>query len=175
MESYTFQNLYVEQINDLHGAESQIATKLPEWLEVTSSEELREEFGLYLQEVKSHIEHLDKILSELKLSAFPVKNQTVEGILSQGEIDAHHGGNSSVKDAALIAMVQRLIHYKMAIYGSARTFARHLDFNRSMDLLQRCLNEEGEVDRKLTRLAEGGVFTTGINELACKTKAYTQS
>jgi ferritin-like metal-binding protein YciE len=172
VESYTFQNLYVEQINDLHGAESLIVATLPEWLEVTSSEELREEFSFYLQEIKNHIEQLDKILSDLKLSAFPVKNSTIEGILGQGQIAAHHGGNSSVKDASLIAIVQRLAHYKMAIYGTARTFARHLDFNRSMDILQRCLNEEGEVDRKLTRIAEGGVFTTGINEQACKAKAY---
>lgn len=172
METYTFQNLYVEQINDLHGAESQILSALPVWLEMTSSEELRQAFGLYLQEVRHHIEHLDKILGDLKMSSFAVKNNTVEGILSQGEAAAHHGGNSSVKDAALIAIVQRLIHYKMAIYGSARTYARHLDLNKAMDNLQRCLNEEGECDRNLTRIAEGGVFTTGINELACKAKAY---
>lgn len=170
MESYSFQNLLVEQLNDLYSAETQIAQALPEWISVTSDSELRETFATYLQEVRHHVENIEKMFTELTLSPNMAKNLAIEGILNQAMQDAHHGGNSPVKDAALIALAQRLMHYKMAIYGSARTFARHLDYNKTMDSLQRALNEEGEADRKLTKLAEGGVFTTGINEQACKVK-----
>jgi ferritin-like metal-binding protein YciE len=170
MVTYSFENLLVEQLNDLYGAETQIIQALPEWISVTSDAELRETFAAYLLEVRHHVENIEKMFTELSLSPTLVKNVAIEGILNQGMQNAHHGGNSPVKDAALIALIQRLMHYKMAIYGSARTFARHLDYNKTMDSLQRALNEEGEADRKLTKLAEGGVFTTGINEHARKAK-----
>lgn len=57
-------------------------------------------------------------------------------------------------DAALIAAAQRVEHYEMAGYGCVRTFARLLGYEKAADLLQETLEEEGEVDKKLTELAE---------------------
>lgn len=170
MQSYTFHQLLSEQLNDLYSAEEQIAQALPPMIAVTSSGELREAFTAYLNEVKQHVSNLNKILQEIKVSPMGSRCPAMDGILDAAEGVINRGGNSSVKDASLIAIVQRLQHYKIAVYGTARTFCRHLNYGKAMDLLQRALNEEGESDRQLTRLAEGGIFTTGINEEACKTK-----
>lgn len=169
-QPYTFQQLFAEQLNDLISAEEQIAAVMPTVIPVTSSGELREAFDLYAKEVQHHIELLHQIFSELRIAPSGEKCTAVQGMIEEEGGIIHHGGNSAVKDAALIAAVQRLQHYKMALYGTARTFARHLEYNKAMGALQRSLNEETEMDRKLTRLAEGGIFTTGINEEACRCK-----
>ncbi len=168
--AYSFQELFLEQLNDLYSAEEQIAQVLPRIIDVTSSGELRDAFSHYLQEVNHHTDYLKKIFGDLQLSPNGAKCMAIEGMIEEGEAVMQHGGNSAVKDAALIAILQRLQHYKIAVYGTARTFARHLNCNKVVDLhnLQRALNEEGETDKKLTKLAEGGMFSTGINEEALK-------
>lgn len=76
------------------------------------------------------------------------------------------GGASTVKDAALIAAAQRIEHYEMAGYGAVRTYADILEYDEISDMLQETLDEEGEADETLTDLAEGDLFTAGINEEA---------
>ena len=83
------------------------------------------------------------------------KCRPIEGIVEEAEVVIHRGGNSAVKDAAIIAIAQRFIHFKIAVYGAARTFARHLNY-KAMDPLQRALNDEGEKNKAITRLARRG-------------------
>jgi ferritin-like metal-binding protein YciE len=73
-----------------------------------------------------------------------------------------------VRDAALIAAAQRVEHYEMAGYGSARTFAEQLDLSDVAELLQSTLDEEGDADEKLTELA-----VNEINIAAIKTYSPT--
>lgn len=168
---FSFQNLYIEQLNELYSGEEQVTVLLPQIIAFASSEELRNLLDHYLEEVHRHIKNLEACFQEAQAKPNGLKCSPIEGIISETEVVIHRGGNSAIKDAALIAMVQRLTHFKMAVYGTARTFARHLNY-RAIDPLQRALNEEGETDRYLTRLAEGGIFTTGINEVACRAKVY---
>ncbi|MBA3957832.1 MAG: DUF892 family protein [Parachlamydiaceae bacterium] len=169
-QAYTFHQLLNEQINDLYSAEEQIAFAIPKIINVTSSGELRNAFETYALEINHHIENLDSVLKEVKISPKGNLCPAMTGIIEAAEDIIHHGGNSAVKDAALIAVIQRLIHYKIAVYGTTRTFCRHLNYNKSLNLLQQALNQEGEMDHQLTKLAEGGIFTTGINEEACRAK-----
>lgn len=170
---YSFQNLFVEQLNELYSSEKQIAAALPQLMGLVSSLDLRDKVDLYIQHVKHHAELLNLCLQELKINPQSHPCKPIEGIIQEMEVAAHHGGNSPVKDAAIIAMLQRLAHYKIALYGTARTFARHLNYH-AMDLLQRALIEENTMDRTLTRLAEGGIFSTGINEAAHRAKEYAE-
>ena len=59
-----------------------------------------------------------------------------------------------VRDAGLISAAQRVEHYEMAGYGTARTYAQLLGDKTGAQLLQKTLDEEGATDRKLTQLAE---------------------
>lgn len=167
-EPYSFRELYTELLNDLFSAETQIHPVLPKVISYTSSGELRETFTLYKKEIELHLQHLNEVIEESKPGPKNYLCKAVEGILEEIDNAIPHGGNSAVKDAAFISIIQRLQHYKMAVYGTARTYARHLNESKAMDSLQRALNEEAEMDKKLTKLAEGGLFTTGINEEAIK-------
>jgi ferritin-like metal-binding protein YciE len=165
-ESYTFQALFLEQLNDIYTAEEQVIPLLPRLLDITSATSLREEFGRYAKLLDKHLQNLQQSFASLHTTSIGSPCTSIPGILQEIEQVMHHGGNSAVKDAALIALMQRIQHLKMAMYGTCRTYARHLNEDDIMDFCQQALHEEIEADKKLTLLAEGGVFTTGINQEA---------
>lgn len=66
-------------------------------------------------------------------------------------------GDPDVKDAALIAAAQRVEHYEISAYGTARTFAQRLGLTQAASLLQQTLQEESAADEKLNRIAEQSV------------------
>ena len=63
-------------------------------------------------------------------------------------------GDDTVRDAALIAAAQRVEHYEMSGYGTARTFAEQLGHTQAVQLLEATLEEEKTTDAKLTQIAQ---------------------
>ncbi len=150
----SLQDLYLEQLKDLHSAEEQIIEALPKMIEQTTSPELRQGFEKHLSQTKEQLRRLDQIGQRAgqKLSGHKCKG--MEGLLEEGEELMEKRADSDVLDAALIAAAQRVEHYEMAGYGCARTYARLLGLNDDAKLLQQTLDEEGDTDHKLTDLAE---------------------
>jgi ferritin-like metal-binding protein YciE len=70
------------------------------------------------------------------------------------------------KDAALIAAAQRVEHYEIAAYGTAKTLAHELGFGEAEATLDDTLDEEGRADKLLTKIATGGLFKGGVNQEA---------
>lgn len=173
MDTHPFHQLYIHMLSELYSIESQIQEVLPTVSGSASSSELREAFENYLDESKTHVQNLHQIFEELKEKPTGMKSNAMQAMIDDTRKVALEGGNSEVKDAALIAMVQRMEHYKMAIYGTVRTFAKHLNHQEVIALLQLALNQEGQSNKKLIKIAEGGFLTTGINTAACKVKTRT--
>ncbi len=80
--------------------------------------------------------------------------EAMKGLIEEGDEMIGAKGNPDVKDAALIAAAQRVEHYEIAGYGSARTFAQRLGRSDAARLLQETLDEEAATDKKLTQIAE---------------------
>jgi len=78
-------------------------------------------------------------------------------VLEEGEELLKEKAEPDVLDAGLICGAQKVEHYEIAGYGSVRTYAQLLGENEAARLLQQTLDEEGETDKKLTRLAEKGI------------------
>ena len=150
----SLQDLYLEQLKDLHSAEEQIIEALPKMIEQTKNPELRQGFEKHLSQTKEQLRRLEQIGQRAgqKLSGHKCKG--MEGLLEEGEELMKKRADSDVLDAALIAAAQRVEHYEMAGYGCARTYARLLGLNDDAKLLQQTLDEEGDTDHKLTDLAE---------------------
>jgi len=168
----SMEDLFVDQLRDLYSAEDQIIQALPQMAQAASSSELKTAFQQHLEQTRNHKQRLDRIFSTLNASSSGQKCEGMEGLLKEGQEAFQISGDALVKDAALIAAAQRVEHYEMAGYGTVRTFADQLGFSDAKDLLQQTLNEEGEADKKLTSLAEGGMFKTGINEKAAQHTGY---
>ena len=77
----------------------------------------------------------------------------MEGLIEEGSSLLEEEGDGMVKDAALIGAAQRVEHYEIAAYGTARSLAELLGNKQAVKLLQQTLDEEKETDEKLTELA----------------------
>jgi len=150
----SLQELYLEQLRDLHSAERQIIDALPKMIEKTSHPELRRGFELHLRQTEEQLRRLEEIGRRIGKDLGGHKCKGMEGLLEEGEELMKERADSDVLDAALIAAAQRVEHYEMAGYGCARTYARLLGLEDDAKTLQRTLDEEGETDHKLTDLAE---------------------
>jgi ferritin-like metal-binding protein YciE len=78
----------------------------------------------------------------------------MEGLLKEGEEVMSEPADPDVLDAAMIAAAQRVEHYEIAAYGTLRTYANQLGLKDHARLLQKTLDEEGNTDKLLTRIAE---------------------
>ena len=154
MKLSTLQDLFVEQLQDLHDAENQILKALPKMAKAASAPELRQAFEEHLEQSRAHVERLDQVFKQLDAKSKGKPCKAMQGLITEGEELIKEKADPAVRDAGLIAAAQRVEHYEMAAYGCARTYARQLGQNQAAGLLQLTLDEEGATDKKLTYLAE---------------------
>ena len=150
----SLQELYVEQLKDLHSAEEQIIEALPKMIEKASHAELRQAFEAHLRQTREQLRRLDQIGQRAGQKLTGHKCKGMQGLLEEGEEMLKERADSDVLDAALISAAQRVEHYEIAGYGCARTYARLLGLNDDAKILQQTLDEEGDTDHLLTDLAE---------------------
>jgi ferritin-like metal-binding protein YciE len=160
------QDLFVHELRDLFSAEQQLLDALPKMVQAASSADLQTAFRHHLDQTRTHVTRLDRIFDQLEVTGAGEECQGMKGLIREGESVINTNGSSAVKDAALIAAAQRVEHYEIAGYGTARTHAQNLGLNDVASQLQNTLDEEGETNKKLTDLAEGGWFDGGINQEA---------
>jgi ferritin-like metal-binding protein YciE len=159
----TLQELFVHELKDLYSAENQLIEALPKMAKAASTPELKKGFEAHLDETKTHAQRIEQIFEGLDGKPGGVKCKGMEGLIKEGEEAMEEDADPAVKDAALIAAAQRVEHYEIAGYGTARTFAKHLGNDTAAKLLQQTLDEEGKTDQQLTKLAESGPH---INKMA---------
>jgi ferritin-like metal-binding protein YciE len=156
-EFNSLNDLFINQLQDLYDAEQRITKALPKMTEAATSADLKRAFNIHLHETHQHVTRLEQIFTEL---GQPTERETcvaMKGIIDEGEEMINAKGQPAVKDAALIAAAQRVEHYEMAGYGTAKTFAIQLGKHKVADLLTKTLNEEKAADAKLTQVAETNV------------------
>ena len=154
MEINSLRELYVEQLRDLYDAENQLIKALPKMAKEASSEELRQGIEEHLEQTRGHAERLEQIFEQLGEKAKGKKCKAMQGLLDEGKEVLEEDMEEDTKDAAIIAAAQRVEHYEISGYGTARTYANLLGENEAAGLLEETLNEEKETDKKLTQLAE---------------------
>ncbi|MGA7684686.1 MAG: ferritin-like domain-containing protein [Terriglobales bacterium] len=150
----SLQELYVEQLQDLFNAEQQIIKALPKMIEAAQSEELHDALTEHLEVTKKQADRVETICGELGIDADGEKCKGMEGVLKEGSDLVKDVENESVRDAAIIAAAQRVEHYEMAGYGTARTYATLLGYDEAANALEQTLEEEKEADQTLSSLAE---------------------
>ena len=157
MPMETMQDLYLHELKDLYNAEKQLLQALPKMAEKATHTELRRAFEEHQATTEEQVRRLETIFSDLKQSPSGKKCKGMEGLIEEGREIMEEPSDPDVRDAALIGAAQRVEHYEIAGYGTARTYARQLGFDNHVELLQRTLDEEGQTDERLTKLAEGRI------------------
>jgi ferritin-like metal-binding protein YciE len=154
MELNTLKDLYIHELKDLYSAEKQIIKALPKMAKAATSPALAAGFKKHLEETKVHAERLETILKSHSETTRGPKCKGMEGVVAEGAEMIEEEADAEVRDAGLIAAAQRVEHYEMAGYGTARTYAELLGDKAGAKLLQQTLNEEAATDEKLTAAAK---------------------
>jgi ferritin-like metal-binding protein YciE len=154
MPDQGLRELYIDQLKDLYSAENQIVKALPRMAKAANSEELRDGFEEHLEQTKGHVRRLEEIFETLDERPKGKTCVGMEGLIKEGREVMEEDFEGAVMDAALIAAAQRVEHYEIGAYGTAREFAQVLGESEHIPLLEQTLQEEKETDKKLTSMAE---------------------
>jgi ferritin-like metal-binding protein YciE len=117
------------------------------------------------------VKRLDQIFKGLGESPEGKTCKGMKGLIAEGNEALKEIKDPEVLDAALIAAAQRVEHYEIAGYGTARTFARRLGHTNAAMLLDTTVKEEGQADHLLTQIAESHVNADAMSETQTKRKA----
>jgi len=155
--------LYLNELRDLYSAETQIVNALPKIASAVETPELKDAIYAHLEQTKGQVFRLESIFQDMGVKPTGNKCEATEGLLKEGSNLLDEIDKGAVRDAAIISAAQRVEHYEIAAYGTARTFAELLGFNEHAALLQETLDEEFGADAALTDLAVGRVNARALN------------
>ena len=130
-------------------------------IQKTSHPELRRGFETHLKQTQEHARRVQQLLQQAGAGEGK-KCEGIAGIIREGNQTMREVQDPDALDALLIAAAQSVEHYEMAGYGTARTWARELGREQDARVLQQTLDEEGETDKLLTRIAESRVNLDAI-------------
>lgn len=153
MKLETLNDLFIHQLKDLYSAEKQLIRALPKMAKAATNEKLRAGFEQHLEETKEHANRLENLLSDLNQTTRGPKCKAMEGLIEEGKELMEEEADPEVLDVGLIGAAQRVEHYEIASYGTARSLAQLLGNKAAQKILQQTLDEEGATDKKLTDLA----------------------
>lgn len=157
MKLESLKKLYLHELKDIYSAERQFEDALPRFMQAAD----REELTALLRDRRAHssvrIDRIERIVDRTEFSPRGHKCKGMDGLLTEATELLEEDIDPEVRDAAIVASVQRASHYLMSAYGTARAFAEKLSQYEAADTLQKSLDEEGRLDRSLTTLAERSI------------------
>ncbi len=153
----TLEDLYTDMLKDLYSAEKQLVKALPKMAKNAQSPDLQRAFQEHLKQTEGHVERIERIFSDLEGSPRGKKCVGMEGLIEEGNELLQEDVEPDVLDAGLIAAAQKVEHYEIASYGTARAWAERLGYDKAARLLQQTLDEESMANEKLTKIAESHV------------------
>ena len=157
MKIQNMEDLFVAEIEDLYDAEQRLVKALPKMAKAATSPELQQAFEEHLEQTHGHVTRLERVFSYIGKKPKSQTCDAMKGMIEEGEEMVDDIEASPLRDAGLIAAANRVEHYEIAAYGSARTFAQMLGHHDALRDLEATLQEEKEADRKLTQIAESMV------------------
>jgi len=149
--------LLIEELKDLYSAEKQIVKALPKVIRGAASQELKAAITEHLEVTKAQVARLDEVFGTLGEKPRAKHCKGMEGLLEEGAESLEEEKKGTLRDLQLIGAAQRVEHYEVAAYGTARAMAEKLGMAQAAELLGETLAEEEQADTKLTEVA-GGLY-----------------
>jgi ferritin-like metal-binding protein YciE len=172
MTAVTLRDLYAAELHDLMNAENQIVAELPIMASRATSARLQRALEDHHAETKVQIERLRLLLEQLNEPPRAVPSGAVAALIADARRRLDDTERGETLDAALVAASQRIEHYEIASYGTARSYAEALGDYDAVRILQQTLDEEGHTDHVLTKLAERGINQAAGDDLLEQSTRY---
>lgn len=153
----SLQELMVNELHDLYGAEKQLTKALPKLAKVAASDELRNLITTHLEETRNHVDRLDRVFEMMEEKPKTKRCAGIAGIIEESDELARDHADGPVLDAGIIGGAQRAEHYEIAAYGTVIAWAKTLGRDDVADVLNDTLTEEKAANAKLNALATGRV------------------
>lgn len=161
MKLNSLNELLAHEMEDLRSAELQLIEALPKAAKNAHSAKVKKAFEDHLQVTKQHLTRIDKAFEAMGKKPNNHECKAMKGLIKEADEIAKLEGDANVLDAALIAAAQRIEHYEIAGYGTARAHAVECGLNEVASLLQETRDEEVAANELLTLIA-----TDSINKQA---------
>jgi ferritin-like metal-binding protein YciE len=116
-----------------------------------------------LQQTEGHVQRLEQVAQTCGFKPTGKTCPAMQGLVEEANEHMKEGEPGPVMDAVLIASAQKVEHYEICAYGTARAWAELLGQQEAVQLLQQTLQEEEQTDEKLNQLAEGGINQEAMN------------
>jgi ferritin-like metal-binding protein YciE len=158
MKVSSLTDLLHDQLKDLYSAENQLVKALPKMAKAATDENLRGAIEQHLTETKGQVERLTRISKELGVTLNGKKCVAMEGLIEEGKEALELDAPDPMLDLAIIGAAQKVEHYEMSAYGTARALAEHLGHTEIAALLQETLDEESAANEKLTGVTQESVL-----------------
>ena len=165
-ELFTLRDVLTEQLRDLYDAETQYHTMLPGLIETSQSEDLGFVLMAIMRQTAENTTRLAWACEKLQAEPTGIVCKAMEGLIRESRDTTKNRGEPAAIDAALIANAQRIAHYEIAGFGTAKAFACQINEPAVAEALDDLLAEAWLADRALTRIATGGSSGPGVNEKA---------
>lgn len=153
MDQDTLQECLVEQLRDIYDAEKQLVKALPKLAKACESEDLAEAFTEHLQETQEQVERLEQVFEALGVPAKSKPCKGMKGLIEETNEHVEEDDAGVARDLAIIAAAQRVEHYEISAYGTARTMAEQLGNPQAAQLLEEIEEEEFAADSRLSEIA----------------------
>lgn len=153
MSITSLRGLLVHELKDIYSAEKQLTEAIPKMSEAASSSNLKQALDNHLDVTRRQLERVGQLLNSMNENPGNVTCVAMQGLIKEGEKVLKEDADSAVKDAAIIGAAQRVEHYEMAAYGTARAFAEALGEDETASVLQEILDEESEANETLSDIA----------------------
>lgn len=161
---FGLKDLLQEQLRDLYDAEVHYGNMLGALIKTATSADLEERLRHIAIQTQENAVQLANICNLLGVPPEGVTCKAMDGLLREAKETTQDWGDSATIDAALIANAQRIVHYEIAGFGTAREFAKCLGEKETASILNEILIRSYENDKELSSIAKGKWFTSGINK-----------
>ncbi len=153
MAKKTLREAFIKELRDIYGGEQQIIKALRKLSKAASAPQLRKAFTSHLEESREHVSRLERVFANFDEKVRAKRCDGVSGIIKDARSLIDDNFDKATLDACLIASVQRVEHYEIAVYGALVVWARTLGNDEAADLLEETLDEEKAADEALSALA----------------------
>jgi Mn-containing catalase len=147
--------LLIDELRDILHAEKQLIKALPKMAKAARFDRLRELFEQHLVETEEQVERLNECLSLLGETARAKACKGMMGLVEEGQEVMAEGEEKedAPADLALIGAAQRVEHYEISGYTTAKNLAQQLRQGAVVALLSKSLAEEENADQLLNQVA----------------------
>ena len=147
-------DLFLDELADMYDAENRISKALPKMAKAATSQELKQGLLKHQKETLGHIQKVKQVFAAFDEKAKGKECKATVGLLEEGDEIVGDNEDEPTLNAGIISACQKVEHYEIASYGCLIEWAKLLDNDEAVNLLEEILEEEKAANETLTEAAE---------------------